>query len=222
MTGDGRKPALSVLRTECLSAGGCAGVTAPGPAAAGELAAALEEAGPDQVLYEDPYHTVYRLAVRFRDVDKVFRVIESGSRAGVLPVRGDEILLVRQYRLLVNGLSWEIPGGRVEEGEAPQDAAIRECFEETGVECRHLQALAGYHPGMDVFCNPTYLYYSTDVREGASAALHQGETVDMAWFPLEEALGMILSMHIVDAFTMIGILTYKLRRDLLGRAVVPV
>lgn len=28
---------------------------------------------------------------------------------------------------------WDIPGGRVEENELPRDAAVRECFEETGI-----------------------------------------------------------------------------------------
>ena len=43
----------------------------------------------------------------------------------MVAVPGDLIMLVRQYRLLVNSLSWEILGGGVEDGEAPE-AAVRE------------------------------------------------------------------------------------------------
>lgn len=201
---------LSTLKREFLAAG-------DRPEAVGlRPAAPLHAPAPGEVVYQDPYHTVYKLGIRVRDVEREYRVIESGSRAGVLPVKGDRVLLVRQYRLLVDGLSWEIPGGKIEEGERPQEAAARECLEETGIECRQLQVLAGYHPGMDTFCNPTYLYYSSDIREGAGSTAHQGETVEAAWFSLDEVLGMILSLHIVDAFTMIGILTYKMRREQAG------
>lgn len=213
MADETRAGVLSTLKGECLSADAQAAASPLAPAE--EERGALEEPRPEHVVYRDPYHTIYRISARFRSAERNYRVIECGSRAGVLPVKGDAILLVRQYRLLVNGLSWEIPGGRIEPGETPQEAAIRECLEETGVRCGELRALAGYHPGMDVFCNPTYLYYSRDIRE-AGAAAHQGETVEKAWFPLARALDMVLSMQIVDAFTMIGVLAYKMRRDLAG------
>ena len=218
MSGEDKPAALSTLKREYLSADVAAGAAAevPGLTPAGDGYGAREEPRPENTVYRDPYHTIYRLRARFRSIDREYRVIECGSRAGVLPVKGDMIMLVGQYRLLVNGLSWEIPGGRIEERETPQEAAVRECFEETGVLCRNLRALAGYHPGMDVFCNPTYLYSSCDIREGRASAAHQGETVEKAWFPLARALDMILSMQIVDAFTMIGVLSYKMRRDLAG------
>ena len=224
MPNDTKKAGLSTLRRALLSVDGGPVATAPEktglPALEGRgLGEGGDEPGPEHVVYADPYHTIYKLGVRVRCVDKEYRVIESGSRAGVLPVKGDAILLVRQYRLLIDGLSWEIPGGKVEAGETPRQAAIRECCEETGVQCRDLQPLAGYHPGLDTFCNPTYLYSSNDISESATAMTPQGETVAMAWFPLAEALDMILSLQIVDAFTMIGVMSYKIRSDLKGRDV---
>ena len=64
---------------------------------------------------------------------------------GVLVTCGSYVLLVRQYRLLINDVSLEIPGGKVDKGETPEKSAIRECHEETGVECKNLKYLLNYY-----------------------------------------------------------------------------
>jgi ADP-ribose pyrophosphatase YjhB (NUDIX family) len=53
-------------------------------------------------------------------------------RAQVVLLRGDRILLARHHR--EDGDYWVLPGGSIEEGEVPEDAAVRETREETGLE----------------------------------------------------------------------------------------
>ncbi len=53
--------------------------------------------------------------------------------AGVVCLRGDEVLLIRRGRPPKQG-EWSLPGGRIEAGERAVDAALRELREETGVE----------------------------------------------------------------------------------------
>lgn len=57
------------------------------------------------------------------------------------------ILLVRQYRLLIDRVSFEVPGGAIDEGETPEQAAIRECFEDTGVRRVNTRPLLSFHMG---------------------------------------------------------------------------
>lgn len=52
--------------------------------------------------------------------------------AGVVCLRGDEVLLIRRGQPPRAG-EWSIPGGRVELGEGVAEAALRELAEETGV-----------------------------------------------------------------------------------------
>ena len=53
------------------------------------------------------------------------------AAAGVVCLRGDEVLLIRRGKPPLEG-SWSLPGGRIEWGERAADAALRELKEETG------------------------------------------------------------------------------------------
>jgi 8-oxo-dGTP diphosphatase len=56
---------------------------------------------------------------------------------GVVCLRGCEVLLIRRGKPPMQG-AWSLPGGRIEWGERAADAALRELFEETGVEAELL------------------------------------------------------------------------------------
>jgi 8-oxo-dGTP diphosphatase len=55
------------------------------------------------------------------------------AAAGIVCLRGDDVLLVRRAKPPRAG-EWSLPGGRIEWGERAVDAALRELREETGVE----------------------------------------------------------------------------------------
>ncbi|MBI3439765.1 MAG: NUDIX hydrolase [Proteobacteria bacterium] len=57
------------------------------------------------------------------------------AAAGIVCLRGDEVLLVRRGAAPLEG-HWSLPGGRIEWGEHAADAALRELKEETGCEAR--------------------------------------------------------------------------------------
>src|SRR5213593_2346917 len=92
--------------------------------------------GPRKVVYENQYQQIYRVAAEFEGFTKELYVNDYGQRVGLLFVRGETVLLVRQYRLLVKQLAWEIPGGKVDPGENPEAGAVREGLEEAGLRCR--------------------------------------------------------------------------------------
>jgi ADP-ribose pyrophosphatase YjhB (NUDIX family) len=67
--------------------------------------------------------------------------------AGVLVAQSDKVLLVRR-RMGARQGAWSFPAGFVEFGEEPAAAAVRECYEETGLEVRvtGLHAVVGPEP----------------------------------------------------------------------------
>lgn len=82
--------------------------------------------------------SVSHVHAEFGDFAKDYYVVEFGPRAGMVAVSEGKILLTAQYRFLINGIAWEIPGGRVDDGEMPIEAAQRECLEETEIGRAHV------------------------------------------------------------------------------------
>lgn len=93
------------------------------------------------IVYQDRNQKVERILAQFDGFRKEYYVSDYGKRSAVMVIRNDEVLLTRQYRLLINGLSHEIPDGKVNENETPEDAAIRECLQETGVAVPRTKAV---------------------------------------------------------------------------------
>jgi len=169
----------------------------------------LPQIGPREVLYQDPFQTIYSATANFGHFEKTYYVRDTGKRAGVLVLRDSSVLLVRQYRFLINGLSWEVPGGKVDDGENPEEAAIREVREETGLLCQNLIPLASYLPGLDTNDNPTDVFYTDQFQTLSGAAQDDREVQEQAWVPLKSCNDMIINRQILDSLTIVAILSYQ-------------
>ena len=161
--------------------------------------------------HTNPFMQIRHTRADFGSFAKDYFVIELGPRAGIVAIKQDCILLTRQYRFLIDRLSWEIPGGRVDEGEAPETAAVRECLEETGIECSGLRKLVEYYPGLDNFNNRTSVFLSEQTQVVKAFSGVASEVTEIAWVPVADALRMVLDGQILDALTVTGLLAYKAR-----------
>lgn len=170
----------------------------------------LPNIGPRETVYENPYQRIYRVKAEFDGYTKEFFVNDTGPKAGVVVVREEMVLLVRQYRLIINGLSWEIPGGRVDDCESPQAAAIRECLEETGVRCLDVLPLLFYQPGLDTDSNPTHIFYCKHIAGKIEPnSIHAEEVSGSEWVPFSQCMRMVSEKQIVDSFSILGLLAYR-------------
>lgn len=102
--------------------------------------------------------------------------------AGVLILRGREVLLVRRTLDPYLG-SWSIPAGFVNAFEDPAAAALRECREETGLNAE-LDGLFEFHTGREhIRGSDIFLVYRAHVLNGT---LNAADDVDqVGWFSLD-------------------------------------
>lgn len=118
-----------------------------------------------------------------------------------------EIVLVRQYRYAVGEVLYEIPAGKLEQGEDPLKSAQRELSEETGFQAASWQHLATFYPAPG-FCNEKmYLYLAQDLV-AKEAHPDEDEILACERMPLPIALEKIKTGEIKDAKSLVGILMY--------------
>lgn len=165
--------------------------------------------GPKEVVYRNPYQQVYKVRLQFESKVKDIYVTDYGDRVGLVVEGPEGILLTRQYRHLVDTVTWEIPGGKVDQGERYEEAAQRECLEETGILCCELKPLLMFHPGLDTLYNPTHLFHTRTFEEKAAPErIHRDEVCGQEWVSLEKCIAMISSRTIMDSLSVIALLSY--------------
>src|SRR5439155_1205613 len=112
---------------------------APGPLP--EVATPSPRIATRSLVHRNPFATVSAVHADFGSFAKDYYVVDFGPRAGIVAVNEGRVLLTAQYRFLLDRVAWEIPGGRVDDGESPEQTAQRECLEETGFSCDDLHPL---------------------------------------------------------------------------------
>jgi len=122
-----------------------------------------------------------------------------------IPEQG-KVILIRQYRYAVNASLWELPAGSVDEGETPEQAAVRECHEEIGKVPATVVRLAAMYPTPG-YCDEEMIIFRVSSLEepGHAAALDEDEDIEAKTFELREARDMIRRGEIVDMKTIVGL-----------------
>lgn len=106
---------------------------------------------------------------------------------GAAILDGDRLLAARRLEPPELAGGWELPGGKVDDGESDEAALVRECREELGVEVRLLQRLDGEFP---LGATATLRVWTAEVVRGTARALEDhsevrwlapGQWYDVAW-----------------------------------------
>lgn len=136
-------------------------------------------------------------------------VVHHHGGAAIIPMNQQrEIYMVRQFRYPFGRELLEIPAGKLESGEAPLPAAIRELEEECGLTADHFQELFPIYPSVGYDTEVIYLYLATGLHQ-THAHLDEDEFLDLECYPLDTLVSMIQKGEIRDAKTVAGILKVK-------------
>ena len=96
----------------------------------------------------------------------------------VLPFKDNKFKMVKQWRHGEKKLSVEFPGGVIDEGEEPADAARRELLEETGCTAGKLIKLGSVNPNPALFSNHVHIFFASDLTETGIQKLDHDEFIN--------------------------------------------
>lgn len=115
------------------------------------------------------------------------------------------VLLERQYRHAARSMMWELPAGRIDEGERELAAAKRELLEETGYTARQWKKILHFYVSPGFLDETMSIYLAGDLRPGI-AQPEEDEKIQIRFFPLSAARRMVRKGLIRDAKTITGVL----------------
>lgn len=166
------------------------------------------------------HRRVYTGQVVHLDVDTVqypdgstgeLEMLRHPGAAAVIPFASDPrgadptVLLIRQYRYATGGPLFEIPAGRLDAGEAPEQCALRELKEEVGVTAGRLERLTTIWTTPGFTDEQIHLFWAADLAAGAHAR-EPDEFIEVVPKPLSDVLRMVRGGEICDGKTVVAIL----------------
>ncbi len=115
---------------------------------------------------------------------QVLRVTDWANVIALTPA--GEVVLVAQYRHGLDQVTWEIPGGVLEPGEAAADGAVRELVEETGCTGDEPILIGTVHPNPAIQDNACTTWLIKDAEKTAPPSPDEGEDIEVVTVPLGE------------------------------------
>lgn len=149
--------------------------------------------------------------------EREYHVFEIPDAVAVVPVlRDGRILLIGQYRYPHGKTHWEIPAGRLHEGEEPIVAAARELREETGHRAGRIERLPGFYPTNGISPHFAHAFVALDCEEVGALELDDTEQLVVRAFRVTEIEALLDSGRIEDAFAAVSLMYWLRRRARAG------
>ena len=178
------------------------------------------------VAYKHPLFTIAELRVAPEQADagqgdgtleRKVAQIESNDWVNVVALDESEphprLVLIRQWRFGCQEQTLEIPGGLVDDGEAPIDAGRRELLEETGYACGRLDPLGVIQPNPALFNNRCHLYLARDLEYVGPPVGDGDEEIEVLLRPLSELPDALAQGEIQHALVIAALHFFELWRS---------
>lgn len=152
----------------------------------------------DDIELPDGSHTQY------------LKFLNKGDGADIIAIREDEkILMVKEYNHAVGKELWQFPGGFIDEGESPEQAAQRELREEGGVSAGHWETLGFHYIYRRRISEISWVHVATQLHEEEQSIELSEQGMTCHWLSENEIESMISSGEITAGDTLAIWAIYK-------------
>lgn len=160
------------------------------------------------VIYESDYVCLYADRVKLPGgsiIEKYHQVHYPHEAVSIVVFNEkDEVLLIQSRRYTVMRLEWEIPAGRVEDGETREAAARRECLEETGCTVKDLKFLCTQNPSNGMSDCTCHVFAARVDREAME--FDEDEVNMKKWVPRGQVMEMLRNNETKDGVSILALL----------------
>ncbi len=134
-------------------------------------------------------------------------VIHPGA-ALILPIVDDDnIIMIKNYRFVVDETLWELPAGILEPDEPPIETAKRELIEETGYRAKSIEPLTTFYTTPGICDEIMHAYVAKDL-EFVGQNLDEFEEIEVVIVSWTKVKGMINHGEIMDGKSLLALLYY--------------
>jgi ADP-ribose pyrophosphatase len=161
-----------------------------------------------EVIYENEWVSLYADKVEYPDgyiLDRHHLIhFDYESVAVVIQNEKDEVLLIKSNRYVTQSEEWEIPAGRVDNGELAVKAAAREVLEETGYTITEPKQIYKYNPSNGISNHVIAVYKARAVRK--TKEFDTQEVMGLQWVSKEKIQEMLRQNEIRCGVSLTGLM----------------
>ena len=161
-------------------------------------------------IYEGAILNLRRDTVTVKEGRTSYReIVEHNGGVIILGVTKDgRIPMIKQYRKAAEQVMFELPAGKLEKGEDPAEAALREFKEETGYTAERIRRIASFFPTVGYSEEVLHIFFAEGLSEGETD-FDDNESIDIELHDPEELFRQIDAGEMNDGKTMLALLLYR-------------
>ena len=167
----------------------------------------IEKTIKSEIVYEGKIFNIRRDYVHISETKSSTRdiVVHNGAAAAVVIKDDGKLVMVKQYRKPMEAVILEIPAGKLEKGETPEEAIRREIEEETGYKAKKIELLTKMNPAAAYTTEIITIFIASELTKGKTN-FDFDEGIEIVEMDIDDIYKMIMSGDIIDAKTIIGVL----------------